>query len=69
MTDPVDAAAGSFASSQRPKRARTTIAELTLIVRPDGNPLGVQAFTDAEAAEAQAYADAMGTQVERLAGT
>ncbi len=63
MTDPVDAAAGSFTSSNRPKRARATIAELTMIVRPPGEPSAVQAFTAAELREAQEYAAKMGAQV------
>ena len=69
MTDPVDTSAGSFANSQRPKRARATIAELALIVRPPGNPSAVQAFTADEASDAQQYADVMGAQVEPLPGT
>lgn len=68
MTDPVDAAPGSFANTQRPKRVRATIAELTLIVRPTGNPSAVQAFTAAEATEARQYADRMGAHVEPLSG-
>ncbi|MGJ0121680.1 hypothetical protein ACQ7HM_20965 [Williamsia sp. MIQD14] len=70
MTDPVDTTtSGSITNSQRPKRARAAIAELTLIVRPPGNPSAVQAFTAAEASEAQRYADAMDAAVEPLAGT
>lgn len=68
MTDPVDSTPGSITNSQRPKRSPASIAALTLIVRPVGNPAAVQAFTDSEAAEAQRYADAMGAVVERLAG-
>lgn len=68
MTDPVDSTPGSITNSQRPKRSPASIAALTLIVRPVGNPTAVQTFTDSEAAEAQRYADAMGAVVERLAG-
>lgn len=69
MTDPVDTSAGSITSSNRPKRARVDISELTLIVRPPGNPAAVQAFTDAEADEAHRYATSIDAQVEPLAGT
>ena len=68
MTDPIDAAPGSITNSQRPKRSRAAIAELTTIVRPPGNPSAVQAFTAAEAAEAMHYAEATGASVEPLAG-
>lgn len=68
MTDPADAAPGSITSSRRPKRSRVDISELTMIVRPPGDPSAVQAFTEAEAAEARQYAAAMDAEVEPLAG-
>lgn len=68
MTDLVDTAAGSITSTQRPKRARASISELTMIVRPARNPSAVRAFTAAEASEAERYARAMGAEVESLPG-
>jgi hypothetical protein len=49
-----------------PTRAQATLAELTLIVRPAGNPQGVRAFTDAERAEAELYAGEHQADVEPL---
>lgn len=50
-----------------PKRTRVQVADLTLIVRPVGQPTAIAAFTDDERAEATAYAARMGALVEHLA--
>ncbi|MFC8314180.1 hypothetical protein ACFUEJ_11220 [Gordonia sp. NPDC057258] len=65
MTENNDAGAGPT-NRVAPKRGRVAIGELTLIVGPPGRPAGVRVYTDDEAAEAQAYADEFGGQVERL---
>lgn len=49
-----------------PKRARAALSDLSLIVRPPGQPSGVQAYTTDEADEAQRYATETGATVERL---
>ncbi|MFC9982675.1 hypothetical protein [Gordonia sp. NPDC127522] len=40
--------------------------DLTLIVRPAGQPAGIRTYTADELDEAQAYADQTGGQVDRL---
>ncbi|GAB2668243.1 hypothetical protein GCM10027169_32640 [Gordonia jinhuaensis] len=61
MTEP------NAADRRAPKRARVQVADLTLIVRPNGRPDKIAAFTDSEADEANDYAARMGAHVERLA--
>lgn len=61
MTDP------TAADRRTPKRARVQVTDLTLIVRPAGQPSKIAAFTADELAEATAYAERMGAQVEDLA--
>lgn len=50
---------------RRPKSS-AKLADLTLIVRVPGRPADVRTFTDAEAVEAQRYAEQHGTTVETL---
>ncbi|MCK5755974.1 MAG: hypothetical protein KAH46_25040 [Mycobacterium sp.] len=57
---------GTIASSERPKRVKALVGDLTLIVRVPGHPAAVQAFTDNERTAAQRYADAVGGTVELL---
>ena len=57
---------GTIASSERPKRAKASVKDLTLIVRVPGHPAAVQAFTDNERTAAQRYADEVGGTVESL---
>ncbi len=45
---------------------RPTLAALTLLVRPPGNPHGIRAFTAGERAEAELYAAECETEVETL---
>ena len=65
MTENNDAGAGPT-NRVAPKRGRVAIGELTLIVRPAGRPADVRVYTDNGGTEAQAYADEVGGQVERL---
>lgn len=55
------------ADRKTPKRARANVADLTLIVRVPGRPADVRVFTDAEADDAQKYANSVGSTVETLA--
>ena len=57
---------GTIASNDRPKRAKASAKDLTLIVRVPGHPAAVQAFTDNERTAAQRYADEVGGAVESL---
>lgn len=57
---------GTIASSERPRRAKAPVGDLTLIVRVPGHPAAVQAFTDNERTAAQLYADDVGGTVEPL---
>ncbi|OCB09333.1 hypothetical protein A5717_25895 [Mycolicibacterium porcinum] len=50
---------------QKP-RGNADLADLTLIVRPPGNPWDIRTFTDDQRAEAEAYAAEHGAQVESL---
>lgn len=52
-------------SRQQPRKF-PSLASLTMIVRPPGNPLAIKTFTDDELAEAEAYAEEHGTVVERF---
>lgn len=61
MTEP------NAADRRAPKRARVQVADLTLIVRPTGQPTKIAAFTDNEADQANDYAARMGAHVEHLA--
>lgn len=54
------------ADRRAPKRARVQVADLTLIVRPTGQPTKIAAFTADERAEADDYAARMGAGVEEL---
>lgn len=47
-------------------RSGPAVTDLTLIVKPPGKPTLIRVFTDAEEAEAQAYAANHETTVERL---
>ncbi|MGW0455875.1 hypothetical protein [Gordonia sputi] len=60
MTDP------NTADRRAPKRARVQVADLTLIVRPTGQPTKIAAFTADERADADDYAARMGAHVEFL---
>jgi hypothetical protein len=50
----------------RPSRGPAALSELKLLVRPPGNPAGIQAFTVAERADAELYAAEVGAKVETL---
>ncbi|WP_135452604.1 hypothetical protein [Mycobacterium sp. DL99] len=50
---------------QKP-RSNADLADLTLIVRPPGNPFEIRTFTDDQRAEAELYAAEHGGQVESL---
>lgn len=47
-------------------RGTADLKDLTLIVRPPGKPWDIRTFTDAQRAEAEAYAAEHGTVVEPL---
>lgn len=66
VTEPGDTVRGTIASSERPKRSRVSIADLTVLVRVPGHPAAVQAFTDNERTAAQRFADEVGGAVETL---
>lgn len=53
-------------SSRQKPRDHAELSDLTLIVRPPGDPDGVRAFTEQERADAEMYASQTGTQVESL---
>jgi hypothetical protein len=55
-----------MSSRQQPTRSIARLADLMLIVRPPGNPGGIRAFTEAERAEADAYAAETGATVEPI---
>lgn len=55
-----------MSSRQRPSRGPATLRDLELLVRPPGNPAGIQAFTAAERADAELYAGEVGAKVETL---
>ncbi|MBE7190988.1 MAG: hypothetical protein INR66_00725 [Gordonia polyisoprenivorans] len=66
MTEPGEVVRGTIASNERPKRAKASVGDLTVIVRVPGHPTAAQAFTDNERTAAQRYADEVGGTVERL---
>lgn len=51
-----------------PTRATATLAELTTIVRPAGQPTQIRTLTTNELDEARAYATQSGADVEDLGG-
>lgn len=57
---------GTIASSERPKRAKACVKDLSLIVRVPRQPAAVRAFTDNERTAAQHYAADVGGVVEQL---
>lgn len=65
MTENIESA-GGISDRRSPKRGRVDLADLTLIVRPPGRPAQVRAFTDAERAEAAAYANETDASVDVL---
>ncbi|GAC50913.1 hypothetical protein GOACH_33_00340 [Gordonia aichiensis NBRC 108223] len=65
MTDNNDTGAGPT-NRVAPKRGRVELPDLTLIVRPAGQPAGIRTYTANELDEAQAYADQTGGQADRL---
>ena len=65
MTENIETA-GGISDRRAPKRARADLPDLTLIVRPPGRPHQTRAFTDAEHAEAHAYASETGATVDVL---
>lgn len=67
MTENIESAGGT-SDRGAPKRSRADLADLTLIVRPQGRPAQIRAFTDAEQAEAHAYASETGASVDVLGG-
>ena len=66
VTEPGEVVRGTIASNDRPKRAKASVGDLTLIVRVPGHPAAVQAFTDNERTAAQRHADDVGGSVEPL---
>lgn len=67
MTEGIESA-GGISDRRAPKRSRADLADLTLIVCPPGRPAHIRAFTSAEQAEAQAYANEVGASVDVLGG-
>lgn len=65
MTENIETA-GGISDRRAPKRARADLSDLTLIVRPPGRPAQTRAFTDAERAEAHAYANETDATVDVL---
>lgn len=65
MTENIESV-GGISDRRAPKRDRAALADLTLIVRPPGRPAQTRAFTDAERAAADAYAQETGASVEHL---
>lgn len=57
---------GGVADRRNPRRNRVALAELTLIVRPAGRPCDIQAFTELERADADAYAAQHGCDIDTL---
>jgi hypothetical protein len=56
-----------FVSRQQPReREFPSLPEVTMIVRPPGNPLAIKTFTEAKRPEAEAYAAEHGTEVEQF---
>ena len=53
-------------SRHAPKRPPAVIEDLVLLVRVTGRPDAIRAYTAAEQAEAEAYADAVGGVIEPL---
>lgn len=51
---------------QKPRSGPVELADLTLIVRPPGQPWDIRTFTDDQRAEAEAYAAEHGATVESL---
>lgn len=51
---------------QKPRSGPVELADLTLIVRPPGQPWDIRTFTDAQRADADAYAAQHGAVVETL---
>lgn len=49
-----------------PKRAKVALADLTHIVRPPGNPVGIRIYASDELDDAQRYATETGAVVEPL---
>lgn len=56
----------SPADRRAPKRAKVTLADLTHIVRPPGNPTGIRVYAADELADAQSYATDTNAAVELL---
>lgn len=65
MTENIESV-GGIRDRRTPKRERTDLADLTLIVRPPGRPQQIRTFTDAERIAAEAYARETGASVEVL---
>lgn len=61
-----DADAGGRADRRAPKRGRVSLADLSLIVRPPGQPNRIRVFTADESAAAEAYAAEHGAVVAAL---
>lgn len=56
-----------MASRNKPTRPQVeNISDLTMIVRPPGRPQTIQAYTDAERADAELYAAEFGAEVATL---
>lgn len=55
-----------YASRQKSDRGPALLADLTLIVRPPGQPGDIRTFTNAERADAELYAAECGAVVEEL---
>ena len=55
-----------FYSRQKSDRGPAELGDLTLIVRPPGQPASFRTFTDAECAEAELFANEARAAVETL---
>lgn len=55
-----------FTVRQQPRTSSPTLADLKLLVRTPGNPSGYKSFTEAQRADAEAYAEKLGVTVTEL---
>lgn len=55
-----------FTVRQQPRTSSPTLAALKLLVRTPGNPSGYKSFTEAQRADAEAYAEKLGVTVTEL---
>lgn len=65
-TTSIGAVSEPFTVRQQPRSSSPTLADLKLLVRTPGNPSGYKSFTEAQRAEAEAYAEQHGVTVTEL---